>query len=99
MTVYDILVICSFRHRGLKLFFERGDHRFIGTDLVDRVEVMLAQLDVAVTVDAMRIPNYRLHALKGELKGYWSVTVKGNWRIIFRFEDGNVHNVELLDYH
>jgi proteic killer suppression protein len=47
----------------------------------------------------LRIPNYRLHALKGELKGYWSVTVKSNWRIIFRFEDGNVHNVELIDYH
>jgi len=56
--------------------FERGDHpRLIGTDLVDRVEVM-------------RIPNYRLHALKGDLKGYWSVTVKSNWRIVFRFENG-----------
>jgi len=73
--------------------FERGDHRLIRTDLVDRVEVMLAQLDVAATVEAMRIPNYRLHALKGNLKGYWSVTVKGNWRIIFRFEDGNVHKM------
>ena len=99
MTVYDILAICSFRHRGLKLFFERGDPRFFRTDLVDRVEVMLAQLEVAVTVDAMRIPNYRLHALKGELKGYWSVKVKGNWRIVFRFVGGNVHDVELIDYH
>jgi proteic killer suppression protein len=66
---------------------------------VDRVEVMLAQLDVAGTVEAMRIPNYRLHALKGDRKGYWSVTVKANWRIIFRYEDGNVYNVELIDYH
>jgi toxin HigB-1 len=94
-----VQVICSFRHRGLRLFFERGDHRLIRTDLVDRIEVMLAQLDVAATVEAVRIPNYRLHALKGDLKGYWSVTVKGNWRIVFRFEDGNVHNVELIDYH
>ncbi len=99
LTAYDILVIGSFRHRGLKLFFERGDHRLIRTDLVDRVEVMLAQLDVAATVEAMRIPNYRLHALKGDRKGYWSVTVKANWRIIFRFEDGNVYDVELIDYH
>ena len=60
---------------------------------------MLAQLDVAATVEAMRIPNYHLHPLKGDLKGYWSVTVKANWRIIFRFEGGNAHNVELIDYH
>ena len=79
--------------------FERGDHRLIRTDLLDRVEVMLAQLDVAANVEAMRIPNYRLHALKGDRKGYWSVTVKAKWRIIFRFEDGNVYDVELIDYH
>ena len=67
--------------------------------MIDRVEVMLAQLDVATTVEAMRIPNYRLHALKGNLKGYWSVTVKANWRIIFRLEGDNVYDVELIDYH
>lgn len=60
---------------------------------------MLAQLDVATTVEAMRISNYRLHALKGDLKGYWSITVKANWRIIFRFETGNIYDVELIDYH
>lgn len=60
---------------------------------------MLAQLDVATTVEALRIPNYRLHALKGDLKGCWSVTVRANWRIIFRFEDDNVYDVELIDYH
>ena len=47
----------------------------------------------------MRLPRYRLHALKGELKGYWSVTVKANWRIIFRFDGGDVYDVELIDYH
>lgn len=60
---------------------------------------MLAQLDVAGAPEAMRLPRYRLHALKGELKGYWSVTVKTNWRIIFRFEGEDVHDVELIDYH
>ena len=60
---------------------------------------MLAQLDVAQSVAAMRIPNYCLHALKGDLKGYWSVKVKANWRIIFRFEDGDAWDVELIDYH
>jgi proteic killer suppression protein len=92
-------VIRSFRHRGLKRFFERDDRSLIGSDLHDRVEAMLAQLDVASSPEAMRIPNYRLHALKGDLKGYWSVTVKTNWRIIFRFEGEDVWDVELIDYH
>ncbi len=60
---------------------------------------MLAQLDVATTVEAVRIANYRLHALKGNLKGYWSITVKANWRLVFRFEGGNVYDLELVDYH
>jgi toxin HigB-1 len=92
-------VIRSFRHRGLKRLYERGDRSLIRPDLIERVEVMLAQLDVAGTVEAMRIPNYRLHPLQGKLQGYWSVTVKANWRIIFRLEDGEVHDVELIDYH
>ncbi len=79
-------MIRGFRHRGLKRLFERGDGRLIRSDLEDRVEVMLAQLDVAGSPEAMRIPNYRLHALKG----YWSVTVKTNWRIIFRFKGEDV---------
>ena len=58
---------------------------------------MLAQLDVARSPEAMRIRNYRLHALKGDRKGFWSVTVKTNWRLIFRFEGEDVYDVELLD--
>ena len=92
-------VIRSFQHRGLKRLYERGDRSLIRPDLHDRVEVMLAQLDVASSPEAMRLPHYRLHALKGRLKGYWSVTVKANWRIIFRFEDEDVYDVELRDYH
>ncbi len=92
-------MIRGFRHRGLKRFLERGDRSLIRPDLQDRVEVMLAQLDVAGSPEAMRIPNYRLHALKGDLRGYWSVTVKTNWRIIFRFEGEDVYDVELIDYH
>ena len=92
-------MIRSFRHRGLKRFYERDDCGLVRSGLHDRVEVMLAQLDVAGSPEAMRLPQYRLHALKGKLKGYWSVTVRANWRIIFRFEDGDVHDVELIDYH
>ena len=60
---------------------------------------MLAQLDVADSPEAMRLPGYRLHALKGDLNGYWSITVRANWRIIFRFEDEDVYEVALIDYH
>ena len=98
-THYIFWMIRSFRHRGLKRFYERGDRSLIRPDLHDRVEAMLAQLDVASSPNAMRLPHYRLHALKGKLKGYWSVTVKANWRIIFRFEGEDVHEVELIDYH
>ena len=92
-------MIRSFRHRGLKRFYERGDRSLIPPDLHDRVEAMLAQLDVARSPEAMRLPPYRLHALKGARKGYWSATVKANWRLVFRFEDGDVLDVELIDYH
>ena len=92
-------MIRSFRHRGLKRFYERDDHSLIAPSLRERVEVMLAQLDVANSAEAMRLPGYRLHPLKGQLRGYWSVTVTANWRIIFRFEDGDVYDVELIDYH
>ena len=92
-------MIRSFRHRGLKRLYEHDDRSLIGPDLRDRVEIILAQLDVAGFPEAMRLPHYRLHALKGDRKGYWSVTVKANWRIIFRFEGEDVYDVELIDYH
>ena len=92
-------MIRSFRHRGLKYLYERDDRSLIGPDLHNRVEVILAQLDVASSPAAMRLPHYRLHALKGDRKGYWSVTVKANWRIVFRFEGEDVYDVELIDYH
>ena len=92
-------MIRNFRHRGLKRYYERDDPSLISLDLRDRVEVMLVQLDVAGTVDAMRLPRYCLHALKGNRKGFWSVTVRANWRIIFRFENGDVYDVDLIDYH
>ena len=99
LTHYVLQMIRSFRHRGLKRFYERGDRSLIRPDLHDRVEAMLAQLDVAGFPEAMRLPHYRLHALKGGRKGYWSVTVKANWRLVFRFENADVHDVELIDYH
>ena len=92
-------MILSFRHRGLKRLYELGDRSLIRPDLTDRIEVILAQLDVAKSIGAMQIPNYHLHSLKGDRKGYWAVTVKTNWRIIFRMDGVDVRDVELIDYH
>jgi proteic killer suppression protein len=92
-------MIESFKHRGLKRLYERGDRSGIRTDLADRVEDILARLDAAQTARALDLPGYRLHPLKGDLKGFWAVTVRANWRIIFRFEGGHAYDVELMDYH
>ena len=102
MTIYTIqciLTIGSFRHRGVKRLYERDDRSGIRPDLLDDVEDILARLDGAETPQALNLPGYRLHALKGDLNGFWSVTVRANWRIIFRFEEADAFDVELIDYH
>ena len=92
-------MIRSFRHRGLKRFYEDGDPSRIDAALRGRVERVLSALDAAGSPQALDIPGFRLHPLKGELVGFWSVTVSGNWRVVFRFEDGDAFGVDLLDYH
>ena len=92
-------MIRGFQHRGLKRLYERVDRSGIRADLLDTVEQILTVLDAAATPQALDLPRYRLHALKGDMKGLWSVTVRANWRIIFRFEGTEVFDVELIDYH
>ena len=92
-------MIRSFKHRGLKRLYERDDGSGIRPDLLDTVERILTVLDTAVTVQALNIPRYHLHPLKGDLKGLWSVTVRANWRIVFRFEGTDAFDIELIDYH
>ena len=92
-------MIRSFKHRGLKRLHELGDRSGIRPDLVDTVERILSVLDAATLPQALDLPRYRLHPLKGDLKGFWSVTVRANWRIIFRFHGVDAFDVELIDYH
>ncbi|HEX4056160.1 MAG TPA: type II toxin-antitoxin system mRNA interferase toxin, RelE/StbE family [Tepidisphaeraceae bacterium] len=92
-------MIRSFGHRGLKRLYERGDPRGIRPDLRDTVEEILTVLNAAESPEALNVPGYRLHPLKGDLKGFWSVTVRANWRIIFRFEGKDAVDVEMIDYH
>ena|SRR5579872_1232764 len=98
-TRYGKLLIRTFRHRGLKRLYLKGDASKVRADQVARISDVLAQLDVAVRPSDLDLPGYRLHALKGGRKGLWSVTISGNWRIVFRIEDGNAFEVDLMDYH
>src|SRR5712692_5560056 len=88
-------MIKSWKHRGLKRLYEKSDRQGIDPDLVDKVERILTNLDAATEAAALDLPGYPLHALKGDLKGYWAVTVRANWRIVFRFEGGEALDVEL----
>jgi proteic killer suppression protein len=91
-------MIGSFRHRGLKRLFEKGDRSGIRADMLAKVERILQRLDEVTAPDQMGLPGYRLHPLTGDLKGFWSVTVNGNWRIVFTFENGRAGDVDLIDY-
>ena len=92
-------MIRSFRHRGLKRLYQRNDQAGISSAHRKKVARILADLDVARVPGDMDFPGFRLHPLAGNLKGFWSVTVSANWRIIFRFEGTDVIDVDLIDYH
>ena len=89
----------TLRHRGLKRLFQDGDTGKVPAEMLKRIADVLAHLDMALHPVDVDLPGYRLHPLKGDLKGYWSVSISGNWRIVFRFADGDVFDVDLVDYH
>jgi proteic killer suppression protein len=92
-------MIQSFKHRGLQRLFDRGDRSKIRPDLVTKVERVLARLDASTDAQDMDVPGFGLHAMTGDRKGYWSVVVSRNWRVIFRFDDGHACDVDFVDYH
>ncbi len=92
-------MIESFRHKGLKRLFERDDRSKLPSDMVERIRDILATLDAATTIEGVNRPGLKLHPLKGQLKGFWAVTVRANWRIIFRFKAGKAFDVDFVDYH
>lgn len=79
--------------------YDRGDASRVGPDIVNRVALALADLDDACHPSDLDLPGYRLHPLKGDLKGHWSISISRNWRMTFRFEDGDAYDVDLIDYH
>jgi proteic killer suppression protein len=92
-------MIVSFRSKPLRLLFEKDDPSKIKSDHVDKVRRILSRLHRAVEIKDMNAPGLDLHPLKADLKGHWGVTVKKNWRITFRLEDGKAFDVHYLDYH
>lgn len=92
-------MIERFRHKGLKRRFQQGDAKGISPELLEKLENILFVLNRARRPEDMNLPGFGLHRLKGDFKGFWSVTVRTNWRVIFRFEEGDAHDVDLIDYH
>jgi proteic killer suppression protein len=92
-------MIKSFRHKGLRQLFEYDEGSKLPPGMLVRIRIILSTLHAAEDIAGLNIPTFRLHALKGDLKGSFAVTVRANWRIIFRFEDGNAFDVDFVDYH
>jgi toxin HigB-1 len=92
-------VIQSFKHRGLQALYHGRTARRVPPEHVEKLRDILAALDQSRTAQNMDLPGFRLHALKGVLKGHYAVSVSGNWRVTFRFEDGHATEVDYTDYH
>jgi proteic killer suppression protein len=92
-------VIRSIRHKGLKRLHEDDDPRGVLAEHAGKLRDILARLDAADDVSDMDLPGFRLHPLKGELKGRWAVTVRANWRVVFRLSDGDALDLDYVDYH
>ena len=94
------MAIKSIKHKGLRRLYEEDDRRGVQGAFANKLRDMLHALDVAATIDEVEtVPGWRLHPLKGDLRGYWSLSVSGNWRLVFRFEDGDAFDLDLTDYH
>ncbi len=92
-------MIRSFRHKGLKRLYENDDPRGVMAEHLIKLRNILARLDAAGSVEDMNLPGFKLHSLKGEFNGFWAVTVRANWRVIFRFVESDVFEVDYLNYH
>ncbi|OOC48216.1 MULTISPECIES: type II toxin-antitoxin system RelE/ParE family toxin [Thioalkalivibrio] len=92
-------MIKSFRHKGLRRFYESGSVTGIQPRHAKRLRMLLSALDTAYTIEDLDIPGFHLHPLKGSEQGRWTIRVSGNWRLTFEHRDGNVHVLDYEDYH
>jgi len=92
-------MIKTFAHKGLERFFKTGSKSGIQAAHEKRLQAQLAKLDAAISPQDMNLPAWKLHPLKGALKGHWAVSVSGNWRLTFRFNGKDAEVVDYQDYH
>lgn len=92
-------MIKSFKHKGLQVFFETGNTKGVQAIHKTKLSSILAALNKAKYIEDLNMPSYKLHPLKGDMKGLWAITVQANWRITFEFKDENVYIVDYQDYH
>ncbi len=92
-------MIENFRHKGLKLLFEKDDRSKVSADYADRLRLILSALNTAGIIEDMDQPTFKLHLMQGDRKGIWSVKAYANWRVTFRFVDGRAFDVDLEDPH
>jgi len=96
---YTATMIISFKHKGLQKYYETDSTAGIQNKHKTKLKMILAALDSSQVIEDMNIPGYKLHPSKGKLNELWSVSVSGNWRITFKFENGNIYIVNYEDYH
>jgi toxin HigB-1 len=92
-------MIVGFRHKGLEDFFRTGSKKSIQPAHARKLGMILDALDVVQSAADLRLPAFKLHELKGNLAGHWSIWVNGNWRVTFRFAGSDVELVDYQDYH
>ncbi len=92
-------MIRTFRHKGLKALYQENRTQGLNPQWLKRIRAIQARLDVSREPSDMDFPGLRLHPMKGTYKGFWAVDVSGNWRIVFRFHEGEPHDIDLVDYH
>ena len=89
----------KFSHKGLRELYSTGSKKGIETVLCDKLSRILTTMDICQSIEELDLPGYRLHELKGNRKGVWSITVTGNWRLTFKNEDDKFTELDLEDYH
>jgi len=92
-------MITGIRHKGLETFYRTGSKKGIQTAHAGKLRRILGALEVAAGPQDLNFPSFRLHPLKGDMEGFWAISVSGHWRVIFRFASGDVELVDYLDYH
>ena len=94
--------LVRFRHKGLRQLHEEGNSKEVPSEMADKLRKLLFALETAASLEQLgRFPGWKLHPLKGDLKGFWSLTVTGNWRLIFGYEEktNTASDIDLIDYH